>query len=782
MPSELNSLQPAPHFEGRSNLLSELCGWVSSRDDPVRVVGLVAAGGTGKTALIERVVSSFDKFRDAGTFIWSFYEDPQTDSFLRSACDYFRLTHRDGGGLLEHLQRGLGSDGPAHLFVLDGLEVMQASGVGGEIRGALEDPLLKRFLRWLASGRGTNAKALVTTRFPLVDLKDWEKNRGYRAIELGDLEATAARAVLRNWGVKGDDRKLNNLIDRVHGHALTVDVLGSYLSTFHGGDPSKAPRFDPVFLADTDPKTAKLVSILTSYAEKLSARERDLIARLSIFPRGISVDNLQNIANRGSEVGGSLSGCDDDDLRKLLQRLVQLGLVFRYETAVDGMFSAHPFLRTHFSKLLGKHPTEFHAALRDIFAQGLHEQPRSKPQEPKELDRYERLIEITRLAGWLPRAFALYNNALGGYQRIIDLGESSRGLRIVSSFSETGNPRDIPIFRGIEILLRDWGIYSEVLGDLYTARRINELLAGLNGESNKLRKAIECWLALARISQLSGAWPESRRAATTALEIAPRSKTEFYRARAHSYLGTAAVATGSLEDAVWEFDAAEQLETEPQLVGRAGLVQAETRLQQGQSMAAAKQTETNIVFLENSKIGHSDLVARCHALLGRCVLPANISKAREHLDKAYEYTNKVGSVEIELRCRHLAAEIARYEKNYPAAISEAIEGIQLADSHKFGRWSVDLRLELAQSFVSSNQESGALEPANWVIENSRRPESQYIWGVADGLHLLGMALAKHNRGSQRESARTFLVQAIEIRKKLQHPKLEETLSAFDKIR
>jgi hypothetical protein len=50
----VHALQPAPHFHGREELVHDLGAWVSDLTSPDRVWSLVAAGGTGKTAVVER--------------------------------------------------------------------------------------------------------------------------------------------------------------------------------------------------------------------------------------------------------------------------------------------------------------------------------------------------------------------------------------------------------------------------------------------------------------------------------------------------------------------------------------------------------------------------------------------------------------------------------------------------------------------------------------------------------------------------------------------------------
>ena len=252
------------------------------------MVSVVAAGGAGKTALVNKALHEATLSDRAGVLVWSFYEDSHTDAFLRGAYTYF-TGEKDApaGGMLERLQLALSGDAP-HVLVMDGLERVQSEGDRGR-RGELEDLQLKRLVRALANGVG-NARALVTSRFPLVDLESWT-GAGHRAIVLDDLELPVALDVLRAWGVKGDDVALARPIKPLNiggfYHALSVAVLGSYLGNFAGGDPHRAPEFSLPDAKEADePKARKLYRILEQYAWALTPAERDLLARLSLFPRG----------------------------------------------------------------------------------------------------------------------------------------------------------------------------------------------------------------------------------------------------------------------------------------------------------------------------------------------------------------------------------------------------------------------------------------------------------------------------------------------------------------
>jgi hypothetical protein len=99
-----HALQPAQHFRGRTAKLQELKDWLVSPVTADRVVSVVAAGGAGKTALVHEALHQAMLSDRAGVFVWSFYEDPHTDAFLRAAYLYFTGdTEAPSGGMLERL-------------------------------------------------------------------------------------------------------------------------------------------------------------------------------------------------------------------------------------------------------------------------------------------------------------------------------------------------------------------------------------------------------------------------------------------------------------------------------------------------------------------------------------------------------------------------------------------------------------------------------------------------------------------------------------------------------
>ena len=199
-------------------------------------------------------------------------------------------------------------------------------------------------------------------------------------------------------------------------HALSVAVIGSYLSHFEAGRIEAAATLQLDAAAGDDPKAAKLARVLAFYAERLPAEERELLARLSVFPRGITLDVLGTLVDAGGQVAGVLVNAKPA-LTRLLARLLDRGLVFRY-AATDGTltWTAHPFVRERFAGLLGCPAEAVFDAVATHLGQGLERRPDKKPEDTAMLDRYEQLIEATRLAGRAQEAFDLYWYGLGSVE------------------------------------------------------------------------------------------------------------------------------------------------------------------------------------------------------------------------------------------------------------------------------------------------------------------------------------------------------------------------------
>ncbi|MBT9558056.1 MAG: DUF4062 domain-containing protein [Myxococcales bacterium] len=783
----VHALQPAPYFEGREALVDRLFDWVLDTASPDRVHALVAIGGTGKTAVAEAVLQRLRArwpVPGAGSvLVWSFYERPDADAFLR-ACAHLFLGESDdapAGGRLERLQRGL-ADGRPHLVVLDGLERAQRDAGGGTIRGELDDHQLKLLLQAIASGLG-RTRALVTSRFPLVDLHSW-RLRGLVETPLDDLPLPAARAVLRGWGVVGADLALDAVAESVGRHALSVAVIGSYLQHFEGGRVEGAARFKLDDVVGDDVLARKLAKVLAFYAEKLPTPERDLLARMSVFPRGITLEILHVLVDAGRKVAGVLVKAKPE-LPRLLQRLVDRGLVFSY-VATDRTvtWTAHPFVRERFSGLLGCPSERVFDAVASQLGQGLELRPEQKPMDSVMLDRYEQLIELMRLAGRTQEAFDLYWFGLGGFAHLGRLhGDYARGYRILRGFlPANGAPAAFGAGLAADdqsVGLNDLALYAQVLGKLgEAADLLREADASLRllGEPDQSSSGLQntCEVAFAR-----GRLLEARDAANEALTEAVRAEDPTQRKYAFAFRASANHLFGELSSAVSDFTAAAALEAaledERLLYSLRGLQHARHHLDQGAITAARAIVTAGLPIARRNRWHHEH--PRWHALLARLALHDGADPA-EHLAEIRDWTARTGDMSLIIEAHALAARAALARGDLTTALSEATDGARLAQTTGFRLLEIENLLALSAVHLALPNPNAALTTAREALDLATAPECGYAWGEADAAHAWGLAF---ERLHQYAFARRAFTQALAVRESLGHPGLVATRDALARV-
>jgi tetratricopeptide (TPR) repeat protein len=763
----VHALQPAPHFQGREELVRDLETWVSDLTSPDRVWSLVAAGGTGKTAVIERVVAGM-RPGEANVLVWSFYERPDADAFLRE-CNHLFLGEDEGpaGGRLERLERGL-RDGRPHLIVLDGLERVQEDAGGGRVRGELSDHSLKLLLRAMAAGLG-RARALVTSRYPLVDLQDWT-NRGYRHTSLDDLSAEAAVAVLRGWGVVGDDGALRASAAQVGYHALSVAVLGSYLRSFVGGRIEAVQEFDLDAVTGDDPRAAKLARVLAFYAERLPAEERELLARLSVFPRGVTIELLGVLVDAGGDVAGVLLNAKPR-LVALLGSLRARGLVFQYESVEAVTWTAHPFLRERFREMLGCPTERVFDTVAQALGAGLEKRPDTNPTDPTVLDRYERLIEATRLAGREEEAFELFWYGLGGYQHLgWVLGEYERGYRILAAFSATGRVDDLGVtmtLRNRSFLANDLAMFAKRLGRLAAARAIRRLDEGWK---RSLAEPTQTSIGLQNSSGLAfalGHLSEVRRLASEAVTEAETIEDDAEKEDSVVYRAIAAHALGDIAAARADFAAATALEGEALFSGR-GAQHARHHLDLG-DLAAAR-----------ALVGHGLATARRYgrnhefpwfdALLARITL-AEGRDPTSHLDGIRVWTSRTGDMEYIIEAHLLTARHLLARGDTQSALGEAETGLLHAVACGFRLLRIELLVALARIRLVWPDPAKAIQAAREALDLAAHPDCGYAWGEADAAQTWGEAYFANGELALAQRAFT---RALEVRRRIEHPGASDT--------
>lgn len=200
-------------------------------DPNTNFVQIIAAGGTGKTALVDKW---FRRHLDqADVFGWSFYNqgssaDRQTssDPFFAEILAWLHIDITATASIYakaEAVARHLREE--RMLLILDGVEPLQESA------GTLRDLRLKALLQELdTANRGL---VVCTTRVRL-DIPD-DVPRAL-SIDLDNLTPEHGAQYLRRLKVQGTDEELQQASGEYWNHALALSLLGTYLVDFCGAD------------------------------------------------------------------------------------------------------------------------------------------------------------------------------------------------------------------------------------------------------------------------------------------------------------------------------------------------------------------------------------------------------------------------------------------------------------------------------------------------------------------------------------------------------------------
>ena len=685
------------------------------------------------------------------------------------------------GGQLERVQRGL-RDGQPHLLVMDGLERVQveagSSGGLSRVRGELEDTSLRLLLQAIAAGLG-RTRALLTSRFALTDLRGWQ-HRGVVETALDDLPLDAARQVLRGWGVRGPDAALDAVAAQVGRHALSVAVIGSYLQHFEGGRIEAAAGFALESVASDDPKAAKLARVLGFYAEKLPADERELLTRLAVFPRGITLALLGVLLDAGGAVAGLLVDARPA-LPRLLQRLVDRGLVFHYlSTDQTATWTAHPFVRERFAALLGCPASEVFAAVAERLGQGLEQRPESKPLEVAVLDRYEQVIEAMRLAGRAQEAFDLYWFGLGSYEHLGKVvGDYARGYRILRGFvPENG---DLGRFgQGLApndqaVGLTDLALMCRRLGRLQEARAARQ-------ENDERRRRLDepkqTSIGLKNTSELAldlGQLPRARAAAQAALAQAERADSNVDRRDSLAYAAHAAHQAGDPATAQAEFAAATALENHPLLYSYRGLNHARHHLDSGNRPACRAIVSAGLAIAQRNGWNHE--LPGWHALLARLAL-AEQQDPQSHITDIRAWTARTGDMPWIIEAHLLSARHALVQPDLATALAEAEDGLRQARLCGYRLMEIELLITLSAIHLAWPDPAQALAVARQALDASTAPDCGYAWGEADAAQAWGQAFIAL---AQPEQARRAFTQALAVRERIQHPQAQASRDALARL-
>ncbi len=375
-----------PDLFGRQ---SELKGLDDAWDNPqINVLSLVAWGGVGKSALVNKWLSLIerDNYRGAErVFGWSFYSQGaaegrqvSADQFIAAALEWFgdadptKGSPWDKGERLAELVKR-----ERTLLILDGLEPLQNP--PPVETGRIKDPALLALLRELA--RQNPGLVIITTRLAVDDLKDTTviaspeaakqspnrelgiassqktflamTHRSTLQIDLDNLSTDAGAAYLKHLGVTGSETELKDAAKDFAGHALALTLLGSYLNVVHNGDVRM--RKEIPHLTDEQRQGAHARRVMESYERFLRGKpELDILRLMGLFDRPAERGALDALRKPPAieSLTSNLQSLSHAQWQYAIKNLRDLRLLSQPDAHDPDTHDCHPLLREHFGEQL----------------------------------------------------------------------------------------------------------------------------------------------------------------------------------------------------------------------------------------------------------------------------------------------------------------------------------------------------------------------------------------------------------------------------------------------
>lgn len=773
----------------------ELCRWW--KEGGIGVCALVGIGGAGKTAIAERFLQvlpgGYPEHPKVGKdqslaaparlLVFSFYDAPNPDTFFTTLAAWLEGRPLEPGveaaenratrppSYYQTLEL-LASAGKC-LLVLDGLEKVQDDGGRGGAFGQILDGRLRDFVVRAADGYLPQMSLVITSRFRLYDplaSRVWY----YRQVDVERLQPPSAVQLLRDRGVRGTEEELECVAREQGFHALSIDLVGGYITHFCDGDPGRfsalaLERLEPVDVADSalnlDPRIAsireqerKFARLTESYHQALGMSDPAALAllqRVCLFRLGVDTKTLASIFTGKSKKKQKISGTDlarlnEQQLQARLQLLVEMRLIEGSDSQVRGypsqIYTVHPSVREGFLKKLDARAARLgHHAVRKGLAASLSGKPGDNPSDPATLDLLEEIVFHTLATGHPNEAFSIYSDRIGGYKNLgWRLGAYERGERICRTFA-TGQARQAASLpaeltkASQGVLFNAWALYLKDLGQLSKAVRYFERSIALSVEQEYLVGVSFGNINLAEADMLAGHLTVARRAGEEALRNAELSSSPASLRNSYAMLAHVLAHLGETKFSLEIFLAALQVhhsyfgQTDLPLYAHQGLCYASLLRLLGRNEIAVQITEINkAIQIENK---HGSELAGCNLLLADCAREqGNLPLASELLHEVQEWALQRDAKEtlcwsaLVRAKRELATfsdqsavnqSNARTHLQHAASALE--DGLRFARECGYGIYHIDLLVARAQLALLEGRASDAERDVRVALDEGDHP-------------------------------------------------------------
>jgi tetratricopeptide (TPR) repeat protein len=616
-----------PTLIGRENEIAFLDRAWSDAD--TNFVQVIAAGGTGKTALVDKWFRRH--LGEAPVFGWSFYSQGAAPGRQTSSDPFFaEILAWLGIQIAPTASIYAKADAVADrlrqerlLLILDGVEPLQ------DPSGALRDSALKALLQELdTANRGL---VVCTTRLRM-DIPDDPPR--VLSLNLDNLTPEQGTEYLRHlMNVKGtdDDEELQQASREYWNHALALTLLGTYITDFCGADIRRRVEIPKLMVEETR-EGAHASRVIAAYERVFAGKpELAILRALGHFDRPAEPEALKLV----------MPAMEDRKYRAALKRLHDARLILTTDPAQP--LDCHPLVREHFA---GQATCEGHQRLYEHYR-------KQAPHQPDTLE------EMT------PLFYAVYHGCRAGQHteclrsiyrdRILRgdkfyllhmLGAFGTNLSLLANFFET--PWTQPVatlpptarLRAIAnaaFTLRSVGRFADAAEPMRTGGEAEV-------KSEDWRNAAISYGNLSELYLTLGDIDAAVAAARQSVDFADRSGEWFQRMGKRTTLADALHQSGDIDEAMRLFAEAERLQVKgqpehPILYSAPGCRYCDLLLGQGQAGEALRRASQTLPIAERNRwlldIGFD------HLSLGRAH-PTGSAEAIHHLDQAVDFLRRAG--------------------------------------------------------------------------------------------------------------------------------------------
>ncbi len=607
-------------------------------DPETNFLQIIAPGGTGKTALMDKWFRRLLREEEATVFGWSFYSQGTSEQRQGASSDRFFAE------IMSWLNISLPSTASVYakaeavasrlreekmLLILDGIEPMQDSA------GFLRDSALKALLQELST---KNAGLVLCTTRVRLDLPDDPPR--VLSVDLDNLTPENGAEYLRHLGVHGEPQELEQASKNSDNHALALTLLGTYLVDFLHGDIRRRVEIRELMVdeAKYGPHAQRMMA---AYERMFQGKpEAALLRALGYFDRPAEPVALKLVLPKMKE----------RPYQAALNRLHQARLVLSKN--ISEPVDCHPLIREHFAAVMrataAEEFREGHSKLYEHYC-------KQAPHQPDTLD------EMT------PLFYAVYHGCQAErHQEALDtvywerirrgqtafltkkLGAFGTNLSLLANFFET--PWSQPV-TGFSEAYQAW-----VVGNAgFTLRALGRLADALEPMRSGAEAdvAMKHWenvsISYRNLSQLLlvlGQVHAAIQTARQAVEFADRSEDQFERLAERTALADALFQSGNLVEAADIFAEAENMQKElapeyPVLTSVQGFLFCALLLDQGKlsevirrASAALRMAERNHLLLD---------IGLDHLSLGRAYPPSS-PESVHHLNWAIDFLRRAGTL------------------------------------------------------------------------------------------------------------------------------------------